>query len=814
MPDDPLVSIIVRTKDRPKLLMRALQSIAAQTYRPIEVVLVNDGGCDLDVEEIKGILRDISLNYIRLEQNTGRAHAGNVGIENAKGEYIGFLDDDDELYPEHIETLITFLKDGADCIGAYTDSEILQREYDTEGNVIKEHNKGVFRSWDFTYEVLLFENYIPLMCSLLKREVLSNIGGFDETYEIFEDWDFFIRATSEKPLYHIAKVTTKYIQWSSAQQIAFIDWPHARAYYLKVLTKHLAKLTPEAIYKYFTVKQALYSSKEEQAIELRKLQEEIRELNKELRVRNNYIEQKQKEVEELRKEAEKLIDELRVKNSYIEDIHNSLGWRLLHFYRTRIKAIVFPLGTRREKVYKLIHKVLFTMLQSGARVAIWKINNKLKQRRARKRIKWEKFNFPMITNEAPDMIDRRISIVIPTKNAGIEFKNTLEKIQCQKGVREVEIVIVDSGSKDNTLGMASQYGAKVLCIRPEEFNHGLVRNIGAQSSTGDYIVFLSQDVIPIGETCIHDILKVMEKDKQIAAATVKQVPRSEADLFACWQLWYYHNKLLGISDDRIAFVSIYDLAKLSPTDKRRVSQINNIFSCIRKDIFDRFKFNLLPYAEDLDLGLRLIADGYKIAFFSSIGAIHSHNRNPAYYFKRSFVDVKSLIQLLDYEPIRWDDVGLVSTEDVLSHTFRFYCTVNSMVDSLKDRQLDQQTSDLIDGVKRSLFERKTGTKSVGDKSLDELLLRIVPYHCDGEISYKVNYDPFVNYYKDLIDSFGEYLGIFGDLSDKEEEFIQALYKIFAVVAGSNIGNFAVYLRNKGISEKMLDDVITVLGDGI
>src|SRR4030066_2407420 len=105
-----LVSLIVRTKDRPKLLKSALQSIADQTYRPTEVVLVNDGGCDLDIEELKGILGDISLNYIRLEKNTGRAHAGNVGIENAGGEYIGFLDDDDEFYPEHVETLITFLK--------------------------------------------------------------------------------------------------------------------------------------------------------------------------------------------------------------------------------------------------------------------------------------------------------------------------------------------------------------------------------------------------------------------------------------------------------------------------------------------------------------------------------------------------------------------------------------------------------------------------------------------------------------------------------------------------------------------------------
>ncbi len=72
--ENPLVSLIVRTKDRPKLLLKSLRSIAAQDYRPIEVILVNDGGCDLDVGALRTLLGNITLNYIRLEENTGTAH--------------------------------------------------------------------------------------------------------------------------------------------------------------------------------------------------------------------------------------------------------------------------------------------------------------------------------------------------------------------------------------------------------------------------------------------------------------------------------------------------------------------------------------------------------------------------------------------------------------------------------------------------------------------------------------------------------------------------------------------------------------------
>src|SRR4030042_527010 len=197
-----LVSIIVRTKDRPKLLKSALQSIADQTYGPIEVVLVNDGGCDLDIEELKGILGDIALNYIRLEKNTGRANAGNVGIENAKGHYMGFLDDDDEFYPEHLGTLVSFLEHN-DYEVAYTDSLMVYKGYDPHTHEFNnEVKKEIAFSQDFNYDRLVFENYIPLMCLLFDRRPLVNSGGFEKSFDLYEDWDLLIRIGNKCPFYH------------------------------------------------------------------------------------------------------------------------------------------------------------------------------------------------------------------------------------------------------------------------------------------------------------------------------------------------------------------------------------------------------------------------------------------------------------------------------------------------------------------------------------------------------------------------------------------------------------------------------------
>lgn len=246
MSNNPLVSIIVRTKDRPKLLERALRSINAQTYRPIEVVLVNDGGCDLNEDIIKEILKDISLNYIKLQENKGRAYAGNVGIENAKGEYIGFLDDDDELYPEHLKTLTDFLFD-SDYKVAYTDANIVFLSYDTEKGEMVTKEKRLFSSKDFSFKELIIDNYIPLMCLLFSRTVFTQIGKFDESFEIYEDWDLLIRTAEKFPFYHIKRTTAEYVQWSTNLQIAQTPefFEKSRYCHIQIIEKHKEKITPE-----------------------------------------------------------------------------------------------------------------------------------------------------------------------------------------------------------------------------------------------------------------------------------------------------------------------------------------------------------------------------------------------------------------------------------------------------------------------------------------------------------------------------------------------------------------------------------------
>lgn len=201
-----LVSIIVRTKDKPKLLLRALQSIAAQTYRPIEVVLVNDGGCHLEADKLKDILGNISLNYIELEKTSGRAHAGNIGIKNAKGRYVGFLDDDDIYYKDAIRVLCFAM----DCGGwPLVYGQAALKFYNNKGG-IDTLRKGSLIALPFDKDVLLYRNAIPFNTILFDERLFRDFGPFDESLATCENWDFLLKIADKHYFKYIPEAVVEH----------------------------------------------------------------------------------------------------------------------------------------------------------------------------------------------------------------------------------------------------------------------------------------------------------------------------------------------------------------------------------------------------------------------------------------------------------------------------------------------------------------------------------------------------------------------------------------------------------------------------
>lgn len=246
----------------------------------------------------------------------------------------------------------------------------------------------------------------------------------------------------------------------------------------------------------------------------------------------------------------------------------------------------------------------------------------------------------------PITIDASVSIIIPTLNAGAEFLALLRKLKTQRGVRAIEILVLDSGSKDATVAAAQAAGARVEVVAPGTFSHSGTRNRGAERATGTHVLFMVQDAYPIGDWWLHGLLRyLLDHQKEgLVALSCTEYCRDDSDMmYECNIATYY--RFLGCKErDRMA-----QWLDNGHESLRTMGQLSDIACLIERERFLQYRYRG-EFAEDLDLGVRLIQDGYRIAMLASVKVIHSHNRPALYYLKRSFVDIVFLKQrFADFE---------------------------------------------------------------------------------------------------------------------------------------------------------------------
>jgi LmbE family N-acetylglucosaminyl deacetylase/glycosyltransferase involved in cell wall biosynthesis len=247
--EGPPVSVVVRTCDRPALLAEALASLAASTYRAVELVLVTDGGPPARLPD--GF--PFPVRSVHLPERRGRADAANAGIAAATGAYVGFLDDDDLLEPEHLATLAGLVA-GAGTRVAYTDAAVGVYAPDPERGWLQVERRLPY-SRDFDADLLLLDNYIPFNTLLIERELLLAAGGpgpgpLDPTLPFFEDWELLIRLAQRTPFLHCRQVTCEYRHFRGGGHV-FGERPRERPDFLavkaRVLDRHRGLLTAERL---------------------------------------------------------------------------------------------------------------------------------------------------------------------------------------------------------------------------------------------------------------------------------------------------------------------------------------------------------------------------------------------------------------------------------------------------------------------------------------------------------------------------------------------------------------------------------------
>lgn len=197
----PRVSIILRTRDRRDTLEYALRSCLDQRYRPLELVVVNDGGVDVSDLLARCDAPDIAIRHIIHAVSQGRCHAGNAGLDAATGDYLIFLDDDDWFEPEHLSALVRALVEHPDYLVAYAGVRYCDAPDGPTRHIFNADDDPVAQR---------LENRIPIHAALFSRRLLEHGCRLDTNLSVFEDWDFWLQCGQVTSFLHVDQISAGY----------------------------------------------------------------------------------------------------------------------------------------------------------------------------------------------------------------------------------------------------------------------------------------------------------------------------------------------------------------------------------------------------------------------------------------------------------------------------------------------------------------------------------------------------------------------------------------------------------------------------
>ena len=715
------VTVLIRTTNRDSL-SSAVESVTKQLYTDWEILIANASGAELT--PLAAPLAQQVAQVIDLGRRLGRGEAANALLDAARGKYVIFLDDDDEFLPLHLQKLVQKLEDNPGLSACYADVQTVAGR-PGGGSAIVGH---VFaREFDFT--LLHLQNYLPIHAVLFRLDVVRQSGcRFDETLPLFEDWDFWLKLAAKGEFKRVAGISALYAldpvtgsghavvnsqerdtalqlfatrllsRWNAEGVAKLIAWQAQRGQDFTQAEQQISSLESQVTQASLDITRSalenaalerqhsnamlhLESSLSDERANSLAQQNAILHLESRLSDEraNSFVQQI--ELEKLSRIRLENMGHIEALNATLLATYQSTSWRLTKPLRILKRGLAWSASDapkrllrngflavkgeiRRHGVAGFVRRLPHFLRHAQTYAGI--LTSPLPEAKA----SLFKVDIPVLGNirlhpelgQVSEVLDASISIVIPTFNAGLEFKWLLRKLNAQKGLKNLEIVVVDSGSTDQTVAWAHEAGCTVVEITQAEFTHSHSRNLGAASAASDYVLFMVQDAYPIGVYWAYGMLRFLmdHADEGLVAASCSEYPRSDSDIMYDSMI-DTHYRFLGCHErDRIGDFKGDDHMAL-----RSRGQLSDVACLISRKMFGEYGYQG-DYAEDLDLGIRLIKDGHKVAMLASVKVVHSHNRPAFYYLKRSYVDVIFLVGMFkDFtfppvESVRGLMAGIVS----------------------------------------------------------------------------------------------------------------------------------------------------------
>ena len=222
-----LVTVYIVNHNYGRFLKESIQSVLNQTYPRIEILLIDDGSKDKESLELLKIYEDDSRFFLIRQENHGLTYSNNVALKNSTGKYIMRLDADDYLHKNCVEELVKVLDKNSELALVFPD----YYEVSESGEILSQICRH-----DFINDVELLDSPAHGACTLFRRDLLLQVGGYDEDIKLQDGWDIWLKMVSKYNVSNVRKPLFYYRQHSKSLTKDEIFMLETRA---KILKKHM-----------------------------------------------------------------------------------------------------------------------------------------------------------------------------------------------------------------------------------------------------------------------------------------------------------------------------------------------------------------------------------------------------------------------------------------------------------------------------------------------------------------------------------------------------------------------------------------------
>ncbi len=226
-----------------------------------------------------------------------------------------------------------------------------------------------------------------------------------------------------------------------------------------------------------------------------------------------------------------------------------------------------------------------------------------------------------------------ISVVIRTKNESLHLGEVLKRLGEQTYKGHMEVILVDSGSSDDTVAIADRFGCRIFHLRPEEFSFGRALNIGIAQAEGEIIINLSGHSVPVSTDYFDQMVRPLSRES-IAATFGRDIPWPHACPSQARDIQNHFSET-GIDGNKFS----------------------NANAAIKKEIWEKLRFDeQLSACEDFIWAQKVMSFGYDILYVPQASVFHSHTSSPVYIFRRYLRERSSVKKLLNLPCLGLKDI--------------------------------------------------------------------------------------------------------------------------------------------------------------